>query len=414
MAIRKALASVLGGFREIPATDQIACDAGAMTVTETGASSSSLVPDLFKAKANAADLLGVASDTAGLFSDLSEGAGLDLRASETTAASQATVDLATITTLKVAISGSASISSFGTQAHIMRRLRFTGSCTLVYNATSLILPTGASIVTAPGDTAWAFSDASGNWTVGPYQRADGRALTHLFNGGTVSGTLTMNRAVVRDGLKFVHAFNLASGTDLNTVTEGGFYDVPDPVNGPGGGWWYLQVEQHVFEGGYLLQRAVRLTSTASADYWVRNCLGGTWTAWKRLLSSDDAKQVIAGNSAFTSIPTGATRYFTDGKVSGAPSEVYVPAGRRGRFSNLRAITQGAPGSGQSWTFTLQKLFSDTALTCTISGSGSNQASDLANTVDFEATDRWCIKVVSSGGAPATTSIGFSMLFLGLD
>jgi hypothetical protein len=244
-------------------------------------------------------ILGIASDTAGLFSDLSEGAGLDLRASETVLASQATVDLGTIATLKAAISGSASISSFGTIPNVVRRLRFTGGATLVHNATSLILPTGANIVTQGGDTAWAFSDASGNWSVGPYQRASGYPLL--------------------------------------------------------------------------------------------------------------TPQVVSGNSGTSSIPAGSTRYFTGGIVGAAASLVYVPAGRRGRFRNLRIITPGAPGSGESYTFTLQKLFSDTALTCTI-GPSVNQGSDLANSVLFEANERWSIKAVTSAGAAELGNILFSILF----
>lgn len=42
MALLKALASALGGFREISASDQIACDAGAMTVTPTGGTQQSV------------------------------------------------------------------------------------------------------------------------------------------------------------------------------------------------------------------------------------------------------------------------------------------------------------------------------------------------------------------------------------
>lgn len=125
-------------------------------------------------------------------------------------------------------------------------------------------------------------------------------------------------------------------------------------------------------------------------------------------------QVIAGNSGPGSVPAGSTRYFTNALISGYQSEVYVAAGRRGRFRQLRVVTQAAPGSGQSWTFTLQKLFSDTALTCTISGSNSNQAVDLTSSAVFEAADRWCLKVVSSSGAPAATNILFSLLFENLD
>ena len=125
-------------------------------------------------------------------------------------------------------------------------------------------------------------------------------------------------------------------------------------------------------------------------------------------------QVVAGNSGPGAVAAGATRYLANALVGGQPSEVYVAAGRRGRFRHLRVAAPGAPGEGQSWTFTLQKLSADTALTCTISGAGSNQAADLVNGVVFEESDRWCLKIVSSGGAAATRNILFSLLFEGLD
>lgn len=91
-------------------------------------------------------------------------------------ASAATVDIGGTITLKVAISGSATVTSFGTVADKWRFVRFTGAATLTHNATSLILPGGANIVTAAGDTLIAASDSSGNWRVLHYQRASGRGL----------------------------------------------------------------------------------------------------------------------------------------------------------------------------------------------------------------------------------------------
>ncbi|TFZ60653.1 DUF2793 domain-containing protein [Methylorubrum sp. Q1] len=125
-------------------------------------------------------------------------------------------------------------------------------------------------------------------------------------------------------------------------------------------------------------------------------------------------QVIAGNSGPGAFPAGATRYFTNALVGSHQSEVYAAAGRRGRFRDLRIVTQDAPGAGASWTVTLQNLFTGTALTCTIAGAGSNQAADLVNSAVFEAADRWCLKIVSSSGAKPTTNILFSLLFEGLD
>ncbi|MGX5775448.1 hypothetical protein [Methylorubrum zatmanii] len=124
-------------------------------------------------------------------------------------------------------------------------------------------------------------------------------------------------------------------------------------------------------------------------------------------------QVISGNTGTTIISAGTTRFFTPGLVGTSASLVYAPAGRRGRFRNLRIVTPGAPGAGASWAFTLQNLTSDTALTCTV-GAGVNQASDLINSVMFEANERWSLKVTASAGAADLQNALFSMLFEGVD
>jgi len=80
-------------------------------------------------------------------------------------ASAATVDLSTSTGGYVTITGSTGpITSFGTvSAGIRRRLLFTGTPTITYNATSMITPTAASIVVVAGDTCEVISEGSGNW-----------------------------------------------------------------------------------------------------------------------------------------------------------------------------------------------------------------------------------------------------------
>lgn len=91
--------------------------------------------------------------------------------------SAATCDLGSIATIGVNITGTTGITSFGTTgASLLRIVKFAGILTLTHNATSLILPTGANITTAVGDTLIALSDGSDNWTVVAYQRASGAAL----------------------------------------------------------------------------------------------------------------------------------------------------------------------------------------------------------------------------------------------
>lgn len=98
---------------------------------------------------------------------------------ETDIASATTCDIGAATTLRVHITGTTTITSFGLSTNRIRFLRFSGILTLTHNAISLILPSGANIVTAAGDTAMAVSGPSGGWRVTDYTRADGTPLVAL-------------------------------------------------------------------------------------------------------------------------------------------------------------------------------------------------------------------------------------------
>ena len=64
------------------------------------------------------------------------------------------------------------------------RVRFAGALTLTHNATSLILPGGASITTAANDTAEFVSEGSGNFRCISYQKADGTPIVAPASGPT--------------------------------------------------------------------------------------------------------------------------------------------------------------------------------------------------------------------------------------
>lgn len=88
-----------------------------------------------------------------------------------TIASAATTDLGTVSSQNVTVTGTTTITSFGTvAAGTFRRLVFSGILTLTHNATSLILPQGGNVVTAAGDSLEAVSLGSGNWRVTSYQK----------------------------------------------------------------------------------------------------------------------------------------------------------------------------------------------------------------------------------------------------
>lgn len=92
-------------------------------------------------------------------------------------ASATTTDLGAVASDNIRITGTTTITSFGTVgAGVVKRVRFAGVLTLTQHATNLILPTAASIVTAADDRLIAISLGAGAWFVLAYNRASGRAL----------------------------------------------------------------------------------------------------------------------------------------------------------------------------------------------------------------------------------------------
>lgn len=98
-----------------------------------------------------------------------------------TLASSTTVDLCATARNYITISGSVTITSFGSScaAGVMKLVTFSGALTLTYNATSLIIPGSASVSpTAAGDQALLVSLGAGNWQVAMYTPANGSALVN--------------------------------------------------------------------------------------------------------------------------------------------------------------------------------------------------------------------------------------------
>ncbi len=93
-------------------------------------------------------------------------------------ASASTVDIGAQNTNFLRITGTTTITSFGTNYNGPRFIRFGDSLTLTHNATTLILPTAANIVTVAGDRAIVtpIGSPGAGWQVIAYQRADGKAL----------------------------------------------------------------------------------------------------------------------------------------------------------------------------------------------------------------------------------------------
>ncbi|MFN3858430.1 MAG: pyocin knob domain-containing protein [Caulobacter sp.] len=133
---------------------------------------------------------------------------------EVSVASAATVDLGAQASSLINITGTTTITSLGASAAAARplyRLRFAGALTLTHNAVSLILPGGANIVTATGDSAVALYLGGGNWRVLSFHRADGKAPASALASATEAKAGTVaDKAVTPAGL----AAALQSGVQL--------------------------------------------------------------------------------------------------------------------------------------------------------------------------------------------------------
>jgi len=113
----------------------------------------------------------------------------------------------------VKITGSTTITAFDNPtaaSNVTRICLFAGALTLTHNATSLILPGGANIVTAAGDVAIFVHEGSGNWRCVSYQFGTGLKVT-----GPV--TITGNSLTVAQNGYFNNMVMATSTSDYGYV-----------------------------------------------------------------------------------------------------------------------------------------------------------------------------------------------------
>lgn len=153
---------------------------------------------------------------------------------EADVASAGTCDIGATSSLKVRITGTTTITSFGTAHNRIRLGRFAGILTLTYNATGLILPGATNITTAAGDTFFATSDPSGNWTVRHYNRANGKSIiAPAFSELTAKPTTLAGYGITDSFMVVREQFFSASGT--YTPNANMLYCLIECIGGGGGG-----------------------------------------------------------------------------------------------------------------------------------------------------------------------------------
>lgn len=138
---------------------------------------------------------------------------------QTNLASATTTDLGTVASQNVQITGTTTITGLGSSAHINAPLylvKFAGALTLTDNATSLILPGAANIVTASGDAGLFEYLGSGNWKCQGYFPASGLPLLTPSAISTTPSNPTGTSSTVMMGLAVSFTPN-SSGRVMITV-----------------------------------------------------------------------------------------------------------------------------------------------------------------------------------------------------
>jgi len=152
-----------------------------------------------------------------------------------TIAGASTIDLGTAPARNVTVSGSSwTCTSFGSSASSncpVYVVTFSGTGTLTYNATSMILPGALSITVAAGDSLLAVYLGSGNWRVIEYTRAAQALIGYKFIGVQVftsSGTYTptpgtrlVRVTAIGGGGGGGGAYSASSGASINVAGGGG-------------------------------------------------------------------------------------------------------------------------------------------------------------------------------------------------
>lgn len=142
-------------------------------------------------------------------------------------ASAGTTSIGAATGNYVHITGTTTITSFGTapQAGTTRWITFDGALTLTHNATSLIIPGGANIATTAGATAIVVAETTSNWRVLAYQGASFSSLVLLATvspNNSAGETFTLSNYVTCSTyeLEFLGVKGTSNNTRINLTLNG--------------------------------------------------------------------------------------------------------------------------------------------------------------------------------------------------
>lgn len=202
-------------------------------------------------------------------------------------ASAGTTDIGAATGTFVHVTGTTTITALGTiQAGTRRVVTFDGALTLTHNGTSLILPTGANITTAAGDSAFFVSEGSGNWRCVGYMKANGQPLAG-GGGGLTNWTDGLNSSSPNATVPvaYLSATNAATNVDGAVIPKGT-------------GAFALQVADSTAAGGNKRgANAIDLQMVRSVASQVASGTRSVVAGWNNTASAQGAVAIGGSNAA---------------------------------------------------------------------------------------------------------------------
>lgn len=286
---------------------------------------------------------------------------------EATLASATTTDLGTASSSLIDITGTTTITGFGSSASLSAPLfflRFSGSLTLTYDATKLILPWQTNIITAAGDTCVAQYLGSGNWKVLSYNPISG--LPTGFKNAIINGsfrkwdyatTYTLTNSVAygsanrwavvgpnsagifnRDtsitaGLGFQYNAKLGRNSSSASTTAIAMAQALESINSiPMAGQtvtlsYYAKAGANYSSSGSSL--SVKLSTGTGTDQSAANLVAGSWTSAANAISATDTlttswqrfAHTVTLGSSITQL--GVQFGYTPSGTAGSDDNIYI-------------------------------------------------------------------------------------------
>ncbi len=300
-------------------------DGGAIDKLELQSNKTSTVTGNEASTSKYLTVKGVYDWAVGLFARLTGGqlTGALNEAPTVTVASATTTDIGGANSASVDISGTTTITGFGTVASgIIRNVRFTGALTLTHNATSLILINATNITTQNGDTAIFRSLGSGNWICVSYKNVT--ALTNLYT-PYWDGTKLVNSDLYR-----VSGAGQTSG--IATRSARLFQAMNSEANTENALGVYKQINTNIYDAQeiYSHSRGLKIsannapTGSASLSNYalqvINNTSNGSYTAWLQATDKTLAEAQLTG------VNSGTIVIRRDGTISSATPPVNYNTG----------------------------------------------------------------------------------------